>query len=118
MARTREYREVFNNSDEVYKEEFKGQMIVIPPRSSIIMERREAVHFTAQYAPFDREKSSGVKPLSWRPARGKVPAAKEPEVDIEEPKFVNQATGVKFDSKEELDEDLKGFAHLTLKKEE
>lgn len=119
MARTREYREVINNSNEEYKEEFGGEVLVFPPHGSKIMDRRSAVQFLGQYKPFDREKSNGDKPFSWKPAQGKRPAAAQPEVDIDTPPgFVNQATGKIHATKAELDEDLKGFAHLTLKEKE
>lgn len=117
MARTREFREVINNSDSEYKEEFRGTTLVFPPHGSHIMERREAVALLGQYVPFDREKSTGEKPLSWKPANGKRPAAPLPDVEIDEPAFVNPATGKAHATKEELDEDLKGFSHLVLKKE-
>lgn len=118
MARTREFREVINNSDEEYKEEFRGSVLTFPPRGSIVMERREAVSLLGQYKPFDREKSTGDKPLSWKPAAGKRPAAPLPDVEIDGPEFVNQATGKVHASKDELDADLKGFQHLKLKDKE
>lgn len=118
MARTREFREVINNSDEEYREEFRGTTLVFPPRGSHVMERRQAVELMGQYVPFDREKSMGEKPLSWRPAKGKVPAAPLPEVEIDEPAFANPANGKKFNTKEELDADLAGFSHLKLKEKE
>ena len=118
MARTRENREVINNSDEEYKEEFRGSTLVFPPRGSIVMERRAAVEFLGQYRPFDREKTVGEKPLSWKPANGKQPAAPLPDVEIDEPKFVNTATGKAHATKDELDADLAGFSHLKLKDKE
>lgn len=118
MARTREFREVINTSDEEYKEMFAGKLLTFPPKGSIVMERREAVRFLGQYVPFDREKSNGEKPLSWKPANGKRPAAALPDVEIDEPKFVNQATGKAHASQAELDEALKGFGHLVLKEKE
>jgi hypothetical protein len=118
MARTREFREVINNSEEEYREEFKGKTLVFPPHGSMVLERREAVALLGQYVPFDREKTSGEKPLSWKPANGKRPAEPAPEVELDAPEFVNNATGKKFASKEELDADLKGFEHLVLKEKE
>ena len=118
MARVRENREVINNSDEEYKEEFKGSVLVFPPRGSIVMERRAAVEFLGQYRPFDREKTVGEKPLSWKPANGKRPAAPLPDVEIDEPAFVNPVTGKTAASKEELDADLASFSHLKLKEKE
>lgn len=118
MARVRENREVINNSDEEYKEEFRGEVLVFPPRGSRIMERRAAVEFLGQYRPFDREKTVGEKPLSWKPANGKRPAEPLPDVEIETPEFVNPANGKKFESKEDLDADLAGFSHLKLKEKE
>lgn len=118
MARTREFREVVNNSDEEYKEEFKGGVLTFPPHGSIVMERREAVAFLGQYKPFDREKSTGEKPLSWKPAAGKRPAAPLPDVEIEEPAFVNPVNGKPFATKEALDADLAAFEHLKLKEKE
>jgi hypothetical protein len=118
MARQREYREVINNSDEEYKEMFGGKDLTFPPRGGIVMERRDAVRLLGQYVPFDREKSSGEKPLSWRPANGKRPTAPLPDVEIDEPQFVNIANGKVHPSQEALDEDLKGFSHLTIKEKE
>lgn len=118
MARVREFREVINNSDEEYKEEFKGNVLTFPPHGSIVMERRQAVEFLGQYKPFDREKSTGEKPLSWKPAKGKRPDAPLPDVETEEPAFVNPVTGKAHATKDALDEDLAGFAHLKLKEKE
>lgn len=119
MARVKEYREVINNSDREYKEEFKGDVLVFPPHGSMVMERRDSVQFLAQYKPFDREKSNGDKPLSWRPAPEGAKltvAAKTPEAP--EPKFVNPVTGAQHATKESLDEELKGFEHLKLREKE
>lgn len=118
MARTREFREIINNSDTEYKEEFRGSVLTFPPHGSLVMERRDAVSFLGQYKPFDREKSTGEKPLSWKPAAGKRPAAALPDVEIDELTFTNPASGKTFSSKEDLDADLKGFEHLKLKAKE
>ncbi len=118
MARVREFREVINTSDKEYKEEFDGAVLTFPPHGSHIMERRAAVRFMGQYVPYDRERSTGEKPITWKPAAGKRPAAPMPEIETDEPQFVNPATGKPHASQAELDEDLKGFSHLTLKDKE
>lgn len=117
MAREREFREVIYGGDTEYKEEFKGDVLVFQPGERKVMERRDAVHFMAQYRPFDREKSTGDKPFTCRPApAGARPAA---AVAVEEPPaYVNQATGATFATKEDLDKDLEGFQHLKLREEE
>jgi hypothetical protein len=117
MAREREFREVIYAGDTEYKEEFKGEVLTFQPGERRVMERRDAVHFLAQYKPFDREKSTGDKPFSWRPA----PAGARPTVAVaveEAPAYVNQATGATFASKDDLDKDLEGFQHLKLKEDE
>lgn len=121
MGRKQEFREVYRTdigATNVYKEEYKGKEIEIPPGGSILMERRDAVQFMAQYKPFDRENSMGEKPLAWRPANGKRPG-KTLDVEIDDaPKFQNPANGKEFETKEALDEDLKQYSHLKLRKEE
>jgi len=69
MARERELREVVNSDDKDYVENYDGKTIRIPANDSIIMERTMAVRFLGQYRGFDKEISSGVKPLKWRPAK-------------------------------------------------
>lgn len=120
MAREKEYREIFNDSREPYSEDFRGETVTIPARGSIVMERREAVQFLAQYKPFDREKTMGEKPLSWQPAQpGAKPTARGAAVAMEDPpRFQNHVTGQAFNSQEELDKDLEGFKHLRLKDED
>ena len=118
MARSREFREVINNSDKEYKEEFEGGVLTFPPHGSIVMERRQAVRFLGQYIPYDREKSTGDKPITWKPAAGKRPAAAMPDIETDEPAFVNPANGKAHATKEALDEDLAGFSHLVLKDKE
>jgi hypothetical protein len=119
MARDREYREVIYGGDAEYKEEFKGDILVFQPGERKVMERRDAVHFLAQYKPFDREKSTGDKPFSWRPAPpGAKPSVQVAAVVEDTPEFVNHATGAKLASKDDLDKDLEGFQHLKLKEDE
>jgi hypothetical protein len=82
MARDRELREVFNNDmdGKDYVELFDGKMIRIPARGSVIMERTECVRFLGSFRGFDKEISSGAKPLAWKPAK---PGAKETVFQIQ-----------------------------------
>lgn len=120
MARIREYRKVTYNGTVPYREEFGGEILEWAPGQSRVMERRESVHFLAQYKPFDREKSTGEKPFTCVPvgeeeARAAVKVRTEPQ----EPKrYRNEATGQTFASQAELDKDLEGFDHLRLKEDD
>ena len=48
---------VWNDHDFEYKEKYKDEVIVIPPKSHIMMPRSKAKHFQAQFSPFQREGS-------------------------------------------------------------
>lgn len=111
----REYRDVFNNSDNVYEEEYRGRVIRIPPRGFVTLSRREAVEFLGQYVNFDREQSVGNKPLSWRPSKKAPTAENAPEDPLP---FKSMADGKGFATQEELDTHLKAFESLRLKEED
>lgn len=120
MARIREYRKVTYTGNILYREEFAGEILEWTPGQSRIMERREAVHFLAQYKPFDREKSTGEKPFSWsqvteEEAKAAIKVKSEP---VEPKKYRNEATGQTFATQAELDKDLEGFEHLRLKEDD
>lgn len=73
MRGERELREVYVNEVDgqknEYREVFDGKQIVIPANGYVVMERTFAVRFLGSFRGFDRETSSGAKPVSWRPAR-------------------------------------------------
>ena len=51
--------------------------IVIPARGSIVMSRCECVSFLGTYKYFDKERSSGEKPLRWTVETASTPTAEE-----------------------------------------
>lgn len=120
MARIREYRKVTYNGTSLYREEFQGEILDWSPGQSRIMERRDSVHFLAQYKPFDREKSTGEKPFSCVPvSEEEARAAVKVKAEAAEPKrYRNEATGQTFATQAELDKDLEGFDHLRLKEDD
>ena len=44
-----QYAQVWNEGDVTYKEDFKGKLIEIEPKTFIVMERQEASEFMAKY---------------------------------------------------------------------
>jgi hypothetical protein len=110
-ARVKEVFEIFNNSENVYKEEYKGVVVTIPAKGSVFMDRRDKANFMGQYIPYDREREDGLKPLTARPAKNDKkpnwnPSLKERE-ESEVPVYRNEATGKTYPTKELLDESLK-----------
>ena len=68
-ARERELREIWNNGDREYREIFDGKKISIPAHDCVVMERSESVKFLGTHKGFNKEIESGLKPLSWKPAK-------------------------------------------------
>lgn len=115
MAREQEHFEITNKGEKEYIEEFGGKLIRIPAGGSVVMKRRDAVQFMAGYVPYDREKEAGLKPLVSKPTTKPLTVfLNRPEVSDPNPELVNPVTGQPHASKDELDKDLKEFAHLKL----
>ena len=73
MARERELRRIYFRPDpgrenKDYVEIFDGKIIRIGPNDFVVMERTEAVKFMGTYRGFNKEISSGDKPLTWKAA--------------------------------------------------
>lgn len=45
---------VWNNSDEIYRESYKGRMIEIPARGHIVMDEPVAVDFAGEYSQHEK----------------------------------------------------------------
>ena len=54
-----------------------GREIIIPARGSIVMSRRECVAFLGTYKFYDKERSSGEKPLRWEVETASAPTQDE-----------------------------------------
>lgn len=75
--RDREMRKIFNDSDKEHVEKFQHREIRIPARGHIIMTRSECTAFLGQYRYYDKERSSGEKPLRWEVHKASDPTVEE-----------------------------------------
>lgn len=92
---------VYNTNNHPFKQKFRDEDVVIPAGGFVEMERDEAVAFKSTWYPVRLDYNGNVDPTSYkRISIRPIPGAGE--VEIETPKFVNQATGEAFETHAQL----------------
>jgi hypothetical protein len=92
---------VYNTNKYPFEQKFRDDVIKIPPGGFVEMERDEAVAFKSTWYPVRLDYNGNVDESSYKRISIKpIPGAGE--VEIETPKFVNQATGEAFETHAQL----------------
>lgn len=99
---------VFNDNKYPYKENFKGENIVIEPGKFITMDYYEAIEFRGTYSPIRRDANEQPMPTSFKMIRIDDTLDSVPEVKVDENKCL--VCNYKAASKADLDEHMK-LAH-------
>lgn len=100
---------VWNDNTYPFSQEFKGNKITIPPKSSIEMDYEEAVEFRGLFSPVVKNTDGVPLPESYKMIRVERPA--QPQVDPSA-NLVNHATGQRAATPEELQKMLETVAHM------
>lgn len=99
MKFTQPKARVWNDNSAIYKEDFRGDLITIPPKGHVIMDWTDAVAFKGQYTPILRDGLG--RDLSPKMIRLEKIEATAQEFPV--PKFRCQMDQKEFDTQEGLD---------------
>lgn len=95
---------VWNDNTYPFRQNFKGEDIMIPAKKFIMMDEEDAVSFRGKYSPPILDGANNCLPHSYKMIR--IEHNSEPEALVSS-KFRCHADGAEFDTQEELDEYVK-----------